>query len=426
VLATVSRIVRRGVDAAIGTAVYLSVAGRSARHHRGMPKPSVPPALVTDWAHVLALRLARHHLTERTTPDRLIDVVGEMVGLHAQVMSSAELQAAARIDGLRPGDVRDALADERSLVKAWSFRGTLHLLTPDDVADFVAASPTRERWREDVWLRYAEMTHEEAERLIRSVGDILTDVPMTRADLADAVAERMADPTFATRLRTGWGSYLGCPAQRGELIFGPNDGRNVTFVHPSAWLDRPISLAERPDAGEPLDALAAMIARFLATFPGSSRDMIGRWWGAARAGIVNDALQRLPVDVSEVEVDGVRTWVRTADLGDLAEAEPFRGVRLLPGFDPFTNELPRRVDSVLPVAHHDDVYRTAGWVTPLVLVDGRIGGTWEIGGSAKRGVVTVTRWSSWTRAARSELDAEVDRVAAFLDRPLAIEIAHIV
>src|SRR4029079_19099080 len=180
-------------------------------------------------------------------PDRLIDVVGEMVGLHAQVMSSAELQAAARIDGLRPGDVRDALADERSLVKAWSFRGTLHLLTPDDVADFVAASPTRERWREDVWLRYAEMTHEEAERLIRSVGDILTDVPMTRADPAEAVAERMADPTFATPLRTGWGSYLGCPAQRGELIFGPNDGRNVTFVHPSAWVDPTVAPARQAD-----------------------------------------------------------------------------------------------------------------------------------------------------------------------------------
>jgi hypothetical protein len=60
-----------------------------------------------------------------------------------------------------------------------------------------------------------------------------------------------------------------------------------------------------------------------------------------------------------------------------------------------------------------------------VLVDGRIGGTWEIGGSAKRGVITVRRWSSWTRAARSELDAEVDRVAAFLDKPLAIELSTV-
>src|SRR4029079_2557130 len=101
----------------------------------------------------------------------------------AQVMSSAELQAAARIDGLRPDDVRDALADQRALVKAWSFRGTLHLLTPNDLADFVAASPTRERWREDLWLRYAEMTHVEAERLIRTVGELLTAARTARRDI---------------------------------------------------------------------------------------------------------------------------------------------------------------------------------------------------------------------------------------------------
>ena len=390
-----------------------------------MPRTTGAPGLTTTWQEVLALRLARHHLVDRAPAAALVDVVGQMVGLHAQVMSSAELQAAVRVDGLRPDDVRDALADRRSLVKAWSFRGTLHVLTPDDLADFVIAAATRERWREAVWLRFVEMDEESVERLIRAVGDILTDRPMTRAALADAVGARLGDPSLAGRLRTGWGTFLGAPAQRGELIFGPAEGRNVTFVHPSRWLGRPIALAERPNAGEPIDALARMTVRFLATFPGSSRDMIGRWWGATRAGLVNDALARIPMELAEVDVEGRRAWVRADDVAGLRAQEPFRGVRLLPGFDPFTNELPRRVDSVLPVAHHDDVYRTAGWVTPLVLVDGRIGGTWEIAGSSKRGVVNVVRWNSWERDARRELGAEVDRVAAFLDRPLAIEIARV-
>lgn len=348
-----------------------------------------------------------------------------MVGLHGQVMSAAELQAAARIDGLRPDDFRDALADRRSLVKAWSLRGTLHVLTPEDLAEFVVAAATRERWHEEPWLRSVEMDREQVERLIRTVGDTLTDRPMTRAELADAVAQRMADPTLATRLRTGWGTFLGAPAQRGELIFGPNRGRNVTFVHPSAWLGRPIALAERPDAGRPIDALASLIARYLRSFPGSSRDMIGRWWGAARAGLISEALERLPTDTVEVQVDGVRTRVRSEDLEDLRASTPFRGLRLLPGFDPFTNELPRRVDSILPTAHHDDVYRTAGWVTPLVLVDGRIGGTWQIGGSARKPVVEVVRWASWRGNRGRELAREVDRVAAFLDRPLGIDVRSV-
>ena len=291
-----------------------------------MPRPTAQPALSTDWSRVLALRLRRQHLAERTTPDRLVDVVREMVGLHAQVASAAELQAAARIDGLRPDDVRDALASDRSIVKAWSFRGTLHHLTPDDLADFVAAAPTRERWHEDVWLRYVEMSEEQVERLIRAVGDTLTDEPITRAALADAIAAQLTDTALGRKLRTGWGTFLGPAAQRGELVFGPPQGQNVTFVQPSAWLGRPIALAERPEPGEPVDALARMVSRFLVTFPGSSRDMIRRWWGAARAGLVTAALDRLPVERTEIDVDGTRAWIRSEDLDALRTSEPFRGV----------------------------------------------------------------------------------------------------
>ena len=390
-----------------------------------MPKLTAPPALTTTWAQILSLRLDRQHLVERAPADALEHVVGEMVGLHAQVMSSAELQAAARIDGLRRDDVRAALVSRRSLVKAWSFRGTLHLLTPDDLSDFVVAAATRERWRDPAWLRSFELTERDVERLIRAVGDILTDRPLTRADLADAVAARLKEPTYAQRLRTGWGTFLGAPAQRGELIFGPADGRNVTFVHPSRWLGRPIARAERPDAGDPVDALARMVGRFLVTFPGSSRDMIGRWWGSGRTRTVTDAVSRVAEDLAEIDVDGTRAWIRAKDLTELRAQKPFRGLRLLPGFDPFTNELPRRVDSVLPVSHHDDVYRIAGWVTPLVLVDGRVGGTWEIAGTVKRSVVNVVRWTSWRRDARRELQAEIERVAAFLDRPLGVELTRV-
>jgi hypothetical protein len=382
-----------------------------------------PPALVTSWDRILALRLARQHLATRSTPDQAVDVVRDLVGIHAQVMGSAELQLATRVDGLRVTDVRDFLWEQRRLVKAWSFRGTLHLLVPDDLVDFVAAAPTRERWRESVWQRYFHMPLDDVEAIIAAVDAVLSDRPMTRAELADAVAERVGDAAVAERLRTGWGTFLGAPAQRGSLIFGPSDGRNVTFVKPSTWLARPIAPADRADAPEPIDAMASMIARFLAAFPGSSRDMIGRWWGATRGSLVRDAVARLPVDVAEIEIeiDGVRLLVRAQDVDALAATEPFVGVRLLPGFDPFTNELPRRVESILPVANHDLVYRTAGWVTPLVLVDGRIAGTWEIGGRS-RGVVHVTPWGRWRGGVRDELTTEVDRFAAFLGRPLAIEL----
>jgi hypothetical protein len=384
------------------------------------PKPE--PRASVRWDQVLALRLERQHLVKRTTPDRMVDVVHELIGVHAQVMSGAELQLAARIDGLRPDDIRDAIWDRRRLVKAWAMRGTLHLLTPDDLMAFVDASAAHERWHDPVWLRYFDMTEKQVEGMIAAAAALLSEQPMTRADLADGIARRLRRPKLAETLRSGWGTFLGGPARRGHLVFGPSEGRNVRFVKSSAWLGRPIAATERKKVAEPLDALGGLIRRHLAVFPAASREMIGRWWGALRGSLISNAIKRIdPAELAEVDVGGLRAWALAGDIRALETAERFRGVRLLPGFDPFTNELPRKTAAVLPVIHHDRVYRTAGWITPLVIVDGRIGGTWEIGGG-KKGVVQVVPFGRWRGGTRKELAGEVDRIAAFLDRPLGLEV----
>lgn len=360
-----------------------------------------------------------------------MDVVREMVGMHAQVASAAELQLAARIDGLRPADVRDALAGERSLVKAWSMRGTLHLLTPEDLARVVMASGTRERWREASWQKAFDITFEQVEAIIAAAGETLSAEPMLRADLADAIAAHVSDPAAATKLRTGWGTFLGPVAQRGLLTFGPPAGRNVTFVRPSAWLGRPIAPEELAaaapgDRGDvqlvPLEALASLIRSFLTAFPASGRDATARWWGSVRAGLINEARALLGEQVVDLDVAGTRQWILPADVEALKATEPFEGVRLLPGFDPWINELPRRTDAVMTSAHHDRIYRVAGWVTPVVVVDGRVEGTWELT-AGKRGGIAIQPLERWRSGARAELEAEVDRIAAFLDRPLPIEVA---
>ena len=377
----------------------------------------------------MAYRLHKHHVIDRTTPDHLIDVVREMVGIHAQVASSAELQLAARIDGLRPADVQDALATRRSLVKAWSMRGTLHLLVPEDLARIVVASGTRERWREAPWQKAFEVTFEQIEAMIAAVGETLSDEPILRADLADAVAAHLSDPALATKLRSGWGSFLGPVAQRGLLCFGPPAGRNVTFVRPSAWLGRPIAPDELAAAttrtrGDvplvPIEALASLVRSFLSAFPGSGRDATVRWWGAMRSGLINEARAVLGDEVTDIDVAGTKAWILPADVKPLAASRPFEGVRLLPGFDPWINELPRRTMAVMDPVHHDRIYRVAGWVTPVVIIDGRVAGTWELE-AGKRGGIVVTRLERWRSGAKAELIAEVDRLAAFLDRPLPIE-----
>ena len=145
--------------------------------------------------------------------------------------------------------------------------------------------------------------------------------------------------------------------------------------------------------------------------------MIARWWGGGRLSAVTRALARIRDELAEIDVEGTRGLVHREDVAALAATEPGEHVVLLPGFDPFTNELPRHVDSVLDDRLHDRVHRTAGWVTPIVVADGRVGGTWEL--DSRR--VVVTPFGRWRGGAGKALGPEVDRLAAFLDRPLKVE-----
>ena len=94
-----------------------------------MPAPAAAAAKL-GWDQVAAWRAARHRLEERAPATAVLEVVAGIAGLHAQVMSSAELTLWARVEGPAPAAVRRALWEERSLVKTWAMRGTLHLPRP--------------------------------------------------------------------------------------------------------------------------------------------------------------------------------------------------------------------------------------------------------------------------------------------------------
>ncbi|MBJ7416851.1 MAG: winged helix DNA-binding domain-containing protein, partial [Niveispirillum sp.] len=74
----------------------------------------------------LSFRLNRQHLTQPAA-DALI-AARTLIGAQAQVHSAAILQLRARsAAGAANGDIDRALYQDRSLVKLWAQRSTLHL-----------------------------------------------------------------------------------------------------------------------------------------------------------------------------------------------------------------------------------------------------------------------------------------------------------
>ena len=84
-------------------------------------------------------RLARSHLVERAPAEGLVEVVRDVCGIQAQAVGSAELQLAARVDGITQADVRRGAVGTARSGEVVDDAGTLHLHPADELSLWTAA-----------------------------------------------------------------------------------------------------------------------------------------------------------------------------------------------------------------------------------------------------------------------------------------------
>jgi hypothetical protein len=317
------------------------------------------------WAQVHQFRLTRHHLVSSSPKKDLVQVIGHIGGLQAQVMSAAEMQAVVRVR-CKVEDVRTALWKDKTLVKTWLMRATLHVVPSQDLPIYAAAMNEYGIRNTNAWLKFMQITEAELTDLIGGIGEALDGQALTRDQLIAKVGKGRSE-RIQQAMRSGWGGVLKPVARRGLLCFGPSRGQNVTFVRPEKWLGtwREVD----PDA-----ALSELARRYLHAYGPATKKDFTRWWGSW-SGVGNKAWGGLGDELVPVSVEGQRADILAADLEGLSSARHQQSLCLLPSFDPYLMGHASR-EHLVAAAHRSRVSRTAGWISAVVLSDGRVVATW--------------------------------------------------
>lgn len=334
------------------------------------------------WQHVLRWRIERQFLGASRAEDA-VTAARRLSGVHAQLAASAVTALDLRVAGGATIKSVDAeLWDKKRLVKTWAARGTLHLLPAADLPTWVAAMSTRTRETTGSWLRYHGVTAEQMADIIAALPDVLGGEPLTREELAEAIIKATRHKDLREPLTQGFGAVLKPLAFRGLLCSGPPRGRNVTFVAPRAWLDG----WDEVDAEPAIDTLTLA---YLGTYGPATADEFSRWFDLKPA-LAKKSFARLADQLVEVEGGSL-----PAELAGEVSRQRARSVHLLPAFDPYTVGSLRQLDRVVNGPHTAKVSRPQGWISPTLVVDGRIEGVWE--GD------TVTPFAPLGRSVRSAL-----------------------
>ena len=312
-------------------------------------------------------RLSRHHLLERGRKGEIEKVVSDICGVQAQVLSYAAIAIWARVDGITLQDVQDALWKNRSLVKTWCMRGTLHLLSSSNLPVYVAARKTTQVIKTD-WLT-PEISVEQRKNIASMIREILDGKILTREKLAEEVVQRLG---LSARMRkhmlSGWGNLLQPAAEQGYLCFGPSEGSKVTFVRPDQWLGR----WDEPKGPE---AWKVILRQFFQTYGPASHHDFGHWWGL-RPDKTRTVMEYITDELEDVNFEGERRWVLQEDLATIAEAERVESVRLLPSWDVYAMFYHPR-ELFISKTHREKVFTKLQGNRPVLLLDGVAGGVWE-------------------------------------------------
>lgn len=342
----------------------------------------------------LATRRAANQLLHRPSGKRSpVDVVTESGPVQAQEPRAARLAFRARSTGLTAADVDRARTEDRSLLRAWVMRKTIHLIPAQDAGWMVPLfGEATVRWSRN---RLAQFGLDRAaqDRALQFVHDAIdSEGPLTRREIGVRLQEAGYELASEHKVHLWLLATLD-----GELCLGPDRGAYACLVRTSDWLGPP----ERKPREDSLAELARIYLRAYA--PATERDF-ARWAGLPLRD-VRAGLERI---ASELSQDGELLRLKRA------RRRPGRSpvVRLLGAFDNYNLGYVDRGYAV-DEQHVKQIAPGGGIIRPAITVDGRIVGTWASKRSGERLRVELEPFERLSGEIEKALEAEVADLGRF-------------
>jgi winged helix DNA-binding protein len=338
--------------------------------------------------------LARQMLLERAKVPTAT-AIERLVGMQAQAPNAPYVGLWSRVTDFRTEDLADLITSRRA-VRGWLMRGTVHLVT---ARDYIRLRPVLQSLLERRYAssHFAKLTAGvDLDSMLSAARSLVEERPYTRTALAPMLAKRWpaVDPNSLAYAASYLLPLLQVPP-RG--VWGQSGPPRLTTAE--SWLSRELDTDSAPDT---------MVRRYIRAFgPATVRD-IQVWSGLTGVREIVERLRpRLRID----------RHVSGAELFD---------VRGAPRPDPDTPAPPRflpEYDNVL-LSHHDrsrvvidrrtiPLLPGNGGTSGMLLVDGFWRANWRISRDRNRRLLAIAVFSPLSKAERSEVAAEGDRLLAF-------------
>ncbi|MHA2405190.1 MAG: winged helix DNA-binding domain-containing protein [Candidatus Hermodarchaeia archaeon] len=326
--------------------------------------------------------LHKQHLLDSSLADSVLDVVNDILGLHATSASTPYLSLFARMKQFQRGLLDRELYVNRKLIRLSSMRHTLFIL-PTTLAPIVFQATRAAKFESERYLKVWGIPHSEFQRIADSIYEALKDGPqplrIIKQTISPGLIRTIELPAGKQVARmSNVNVVMTVLVQQGK-VFSEKYSDSLLTRHANRYaLRRTIYPQLDLESVNADEAQLQLVKRYIGIFgPVTEEDAI--WWIGVGKGQIRTALAALEPELEPIQIKGYpHEYVMLKS--DYKTMKRFKAPRTLPALllpyeDPFTKGYWFR-DRFVKSEHENQVY-VKGEAQPTVWVNGKIIGTWN-------------------------------------------------
>lgn len=201
----------------------------------------------------------------------------------------------------------------------------------------------------------------------------------------------------------------------GLVCYGPDRGQEVTFVRVDQWLPKQREVSEQ-------EVKQVLLRRYLSAYGPATLQDFSKWSGISmkEGRAVWESLEGELVKVPMGDKKGSVLRKDSKQLRKCHLGEPV--LRLLPSFDPYMLghvEKTHLVDD----RYYKRVYRQQGWISPVVLLNGRVIGIWSYTRRRKGLSLEIELFERRSKTIHARIEEEAASLGGFLETSCEIKLS---
>ncbi|MBX5328676.1 MAG: winged helix DNA-binding domain-containing protein [Candidatus Bathyarchaeota archaeon] len=366
--------------------------------------------------------LHKHHLLPGSKGESIIQVVNDIIALHATSVGTTYLSLFARMKNFKRSDLDEEFYKKRNLLRLRAMRGTL-FITSIELAPIIyqAVKPNVLKATAKILAPESGMPQQEFDELKEKLYNILKNGGKTLHEIKRALPKsmlrtlelkegksvyRMTNLNMALNLLVRQGIVI---SEKGAKTLGiTKANRYMLFKEGYPKLDL--------EAVEIEEAKAMLVRLYIKTFGPVTEEDIAWWTGFNKTDLkkVLVAIEKELLRVSIENFEREHLMLHT-DYKQFIKFKPPRtcSAQLLPYEDPYTKGYKIR-DRLIDKKYEKYVY-VGGGVQPTILLDGKIVGTWNRSLEEGKGPIKLR----FFQHPESEIEREVVQKAKTLGKLMA-------